>query len=743
MRNLATINTNSDQRIDSPRKVSGRTIFPGDLSPDGLLHGKVVFSHRPHARMLSMDTSAAFEVPGVIAILTAQDVPVNEYGLIVTDQPVLVGLGSSNPRGDISLWEGDQVAVVVAENELAAEKARDLVRIEWEDLPLVDDALTAMRDEVLLHPSRGTNILQHYKIRTGDMDVGWSEADVVVEGAYQLPYQEHAYLQPEAGLGYIDEDGRVTIEIAGQWTHEDRAEVAHALALPPEKVRIRYPAIGGAFGGREDMSLQIVLGLASVRLGEMGINRPVRIIWSREESILGHHKRHPAKIKTKWGAARDGRLTAVEAELILDAGAYAYTSTKVLGNANLMVTGPYEIPAAKVDSYAVYTTNVPGGAFRGFGGPQGAFAAESQMNKLAQLLGIDPVEIRLRNTLREGSYLTTQAMMPPGVSLPEVISECAEKAGWSQGKPELIPNAHHSFFRSLPPDPAKLRSGKGMACAFKNIGFSFGFPELCEATVELQGAAEIESAVVRHAGADVGQGAHTVFRQMAAEALGLPLEKVEVDASDTATSGDSGSSSASRMTFMAGNAIIGAAEQALEAWKNEERPAIAHCEYRPRPTTPYDLETGECDPNISYGYVAQIVELVVDVETGYIVIERVVCANDVGHAFNRTQIEGQIEGAVVQAYGYAIMEDLQVENGRIMNPTLSTYLIPGVLDKPAKIESIIMEIPDPSGPRGARGMAEMPFIPFAPAITAALFDATGIWYDELPLTPERILKGLA
>jgi len=259
MRNLATINTKSDQRIDSPRKVSGRTIFPGDLSPDGLLHGKVVFSHRPHARMLSMDTSAAFEVPGVIAILTAQDVPVNEYGLIVTDQPVLVGLGSSNPRGDISLWEGDQVAVVVAENELAAEKARDLVRIEWEDLPLVDDALTAMRDEVLLHPSRGTNILQHYKIRTGDMDVGWSEADVVVEGAYQLPYQEHAYLQPEAGLGYIDEDGRVTIEIAGQWTHEDRAEVAHALALPPEKVRIRYPAIGGAFGGREDMSLQIVL----------------------------------------------------------------------------------------------------------------------------------------------------------------------------------------------------------------------------------------------------------------------------------------------------------------------------------------------------------------------------------------------------------------------------------------------------------------------------------------------------
>jgi CO/xanthine dehydrogenase Mo-binding subunit len=743
MKNRATTNANLDRRLDSPGKVHGRIDFPGDLSPDCLLHGKVLFSHRPHARMLSMDASSALEVPGVVAILTAKDVPVNEYGLILTDQPVLVGLGSSNPRGDISLWEGDQVAVIVAENELAAEKARELIQIEWEDLPLVDDVITAMRDEIILHPDRGTNILQHYKIRKGDLDAGWSEADVVVEGTYQLPYQEHAYLQPEAGLGYIDEDGRVTIEIAGQWTHEDRAEVAHALDLPPDRVRIRYPAIGGAFGGREDMSLQIVLGLASMRLGEMGIDRPVRIIWSREESILGHHKRHPAKIKTKWGATKDGKLTAVEAELILDAGAYAYTSTKVLGNANLMVTGPYEIPAAKVDSYAVYTTNVPGGAFRGFGAPQGAFAAESQMNKLAKVLDIDPVEFRLRNTLHEGSYLTTKAMMPPGVSLPEVITECAEKAGWSEGKPELIPDARHSFFRSLPPDPAKLRTGKGMACAFKNVGFSYGFPELCEATVELHGAEEIESAIVRHAGADVGQGAHTIFRQMAAEALGLPLEKVEVDASDTATSGDSGSTSASRMTYMAGHAIKGAAEQALEAWKNEDRPAIAHFEYRPRPTTPYDIETGECDPNISYGYVAQIVELVVDVETGYIVIERVVCANDVGHAFNTTQIEGQIEGAIVQAYGYTIMEDLQVEDGRIKNPNFSTYLIPGVLDKPVKVESIIMEIPDPSGPWGARGMAEMPFLPFAPAITAALFDATGIWYDELPLTPERILKGLS
>jgi CO/xanthine dehydrogenase Mo-binding subunit len=639
----------SDHRIDAPGKVDGRTHYPGDLTPDNLLHGKVLFSNRPHARMLSMDTSAAFEVPGVVTILTSRDVPVNEYGMIYADQPVLVGLGSSNPVGDVSLWEGDQVAVVIAEDELAADKARDLIKVEWEDLPIVVDVHEAMKDEVVLHPEKGTNILQHYKIRVGDMESGWSQADVVVEGTYQLPYQEHAFLQPEAGLGYIDDEGRVTVEIAGQWTHEDQTEVAHALDLPKDQVRIRYPAIGGAFGGREDMSLQIVLGLAAVRLKELGVDRPVRIIWSREESILGHHKRHPAFISCRWGATAKGKVTAVEAELILDAGAYACTSTKVLGNANLMVTGPYEIPAAHVDSIAVYTNNVPSGAFRGFGGPQGAFAAEGQMNKLAATLGIDPVDIRLRNTLREGSQLTTRSTIPPGISLPEVISKCAQEAGWSNTKPELIPSAHHSPFRSLPPDLTKLRWGRGMACSFKNIGFSFGFPEACDATVEIYGEVDIERAIVRHAGADVGQGAHTVFRQMTAEALNLPIDKVEVDASDTATSGDSGSSSASRMTYMAGNAIRGAAEGALEAWRNEDRPAIAHFRYRPRATSPYDPDTGECDPNITYGYVAQVVELVVDIETGFITIERVVSANDVGKAFNRTQIEGQIEGAVVQA----------------------------------------------------------------------------------------------
>jgi CO/xanthine dehydrogenase Mo-binding subunit len=429
-------------------------------------------------------------------------------------------------------------------------------------------------------------------------------------------------------------------------------------------------------------------------------------------------------------------------EAVMDAGAYAYTSSKVLGNLNLMVAGPYEVPNAHIDSYAVYTSNVPGGAFRGFGGPQGAFAAEGQMNKLADMLGMDALELRLKNVLREGSELVTQAVMPPAVSLAEVIERCAAEAHWPA---PFLPDTPTTWsgFGTLPANMAALRRGRGFACAFKNVGFSFGFPERCEATVELQGKVEIERAILRQAGADVGQGAHTVFRQMVAEALGLPLEKIELDMSDTASSGDSGSASASRLTWMAGNAILGAAERALQAWIDEDRPAVGHYRYVPRETQAYDPETGACDPNITYGYVAEVVDVIVDTETGHIHLERVICANDVGKALNPVLVEGQIEGAVIQAFGYAVMENLQVVEGKIRNPYLSTYLIPGILDIPEVVQSVIMEIPDPQGPWGVRGMAEMPFLPLAPALAAALHDATGVWFDELPLTPDRVLAGLS
>ncbi|GAB4162241.1 MAG: selenium-dependent xanthine dehydrogenase [Candidatus Promineifilaceae bacterium] len=729
----------SDFRVDAPAKVTGAAHYPGDITLPDSLHGKILFSGQPHARLRHLDLSAAAAVPGVVAIFTAADVPVNEYGLIMPDQPVLVGLGSAKAGSDVSRWEGDQVALVVAETEAAAARARSLIRAEWEPLPVLTDVFTAMQDRVLIHPEHGSNILKRYQIRTGDMAAGWAAADVVVTGVYRLPYQEHAYLQPEAGVAYIDEAGRVTVEAAGQWTHEDRAQIAHALGLAADQVRVIYPAIGGAFGGREDLSIQIVLALAAWRLWQQGINRPVRVVWTREESIIGHHKRHPAFVRTKWGATSSGKLTAVEAELVLDAGSYAYTSTKVLGNATLMVAGPYEIPHAHIVSYAVYTNNTPSGAFRGFGAPQGAFVAENQMNKLAALLQLDPVELRRRNVLREGSLLVTQTPMPPGVTLPDVIEQCAA-AAWSP-PPSPAPLSY-SPFQSLPPAATALRRGRGFACAFKNVGFSFGFAERCEATIELRGGKEIEQVILRHAGADVGQGAHTVFRQMAAAALDVPASLVTLDMSDTASSGDAGSSSASRMTWMAGHAIRGAAERALAAWVNEDRPAVGHYRYTPPPTTPYAPETGVSMPNITYGYVAQVVDLVVDVETGHIYLERVVCANDVGRAINPQQVEGQIEGGVVQAVGYALLENLQTAGGHILNPYLSTYLIPGIMDVPGRVESVIVELPDPQGPWGARGMAEMPFLPLAPAIVAALHDATGVWFDELPLTPDRVVARL-
>ncbi len=741
--NLNTYPSRPMTRVDALDKVTGAALYPGDLTPENLLHGKVLFSRQPHARMLAMDISAAEAVPGVVAILTAKDVPVNEYGLIHSDQPVLVGLGSDKADSDISRWEGDQVALIVAESELAAAEARDRIRIEWEALPIVSDVREAMKDEVVLNRFYDSNIIQHYKIRKGEMEAGWLAADVVVEGEYRLPYQEHAFLQPEAGLGAIDEEGRVTVQIGGQWTYEDREQVAHALDLPEDRVRIIYPAIGGAFGGREDMSLQIVLGLAALRLHERGIDRPVRVIWSREESIIGHHKRHPAFIKTKWGATKEGKITAVSAELILDSGAYAYTSTKVLGNAHLMVTGPYEIPNAHVDSYAVGTNNVPGGAFRGFGGPQGAFAAENQMNKLAEALNMDPVELRLKNVLREGSLLTVRTPMPVGVSLTEVVERCAAEAGWRSVPSSVIrhPSPFNSL-QSLVADPGSLRRGRGFACSFKNVGFSFGAPEGCDAIIELHGETEIEKVILRHGAAEVGQGSHTALKQMAAAAAGVDVELVEIDMSDTATSGNSGSVSASRMTFMAGNSIRRAGEKALAAWRNEERPAIGKVRYTPPPTQPYDPETGECMPNFSYGYVAEAVEVTVDIETGHIRVDRVVCANDVGKAINPNLVVGQIEGAVAQAHGYAVMENLAVRDGRIQNPYFSQYLIPGIKDVPTKVDSIVMEIPDPIGPWGARGMAEMPFLPLAPAVVAAVHDATGVWFDEIPLMPYRVVEKL-
>lgn len=725
----------SIKRVDALGKVTGETPYPGDLDMAGQLWMKLRFSDRAHARVLDIDTTQAETLPGVVAVFTAEDVPVNEYGLVTKDQPVLCGPGGDIPGTDIVRCYADCLAVVIAENEAIATQAAKLIEVVYEDLPAVFDPVEAMEDgQPQIHLNTPNNTLCHYRIRKGDMDAGWAQADVVVEGEYSTGYQEHAYLQPEAGLGYIDDEGRVTVVVAGQWTHEDLWQITHALDLPEDKVRVVYPAIGGAFGGREDMSVQIVLALAVHRL-----QRPIKTIWSREESILYHHKRHPIKMWAKWGATRDGKVVAIETKVIGDAGAYNYTSTKVMGNANLTVSGPYEVENIHIDTYAVYTNNIPCGAFRGFGAPQAAMCAEGQMNKLAEALEMDPLQLRLINSIQEGSILSVGTPLPPGVTMPQVIERCGEESFW-QKVGESWQQASDDY-KSLNGKPY-LRRGRGVACGFKNVGYSFGFPEHSWAGIEIHGGADIEEVVVKQAGADVGQGAHTVLMQMAADAVGVPFHKVRIVASDTVETQSSGSASASRLTFMAGNAIRGAAEIALEKWASEERPAIGEFMYRPPKTTPYDPLTGKSEPNFAYGYAAQAVEVEVDIETGHIHVLKVIAANDVGKAINPQQVVGQIEGAVVQAQGYAIMENLISDEGRIRNPYLSTYLIPTALDVPVEVKSVVLEYADPIGPWGARGMAEMPFLPLAPAIAAAVHDATGVWLDHLPFTPDKVVAAL-
>jgi CO/xanthine dehydrogenase Mo-binding subunit len=727
-------------RVDALAKVRGQAPFASDINLPGQAYMKILWAGRPHAIVKRIDTAQAESVPGVLAVLTAKDVPCNEFGYYISDQPVLCGPGSSKPYTDRVRYPGDKVALVIAETEEIAAHARGLIQVEYEDLPMVTNPEAALEPgAVILHPDRGSNLFEHRKIRKGDVEQAFKNADVVVEGVYQTPAQEHAFLNTESGVGYIDEEGRVAMIVTGQWAHKDRAKIAHALELPEDQVRVIYPAIGGAFGGREDIGVQIVLGLAALKLQQRGINCPVKVVLNREESTSDHCKRHPMKFYCRWAAMKDGTVTAAEVKLIADGGAYLFTTPVVSGVANLNCTGPYTIPNIKVDSYDVYTNAVPRGAMRGFGGPQGAYAAEMMINLLAEALKMDPVELRMRNIIEEGSLMSTGSPYPPGVSMREVLRECALQAGWVQGE--------HGWQRpageihTIPGKPY-LRKGVGLGCCFKNAGFGTGFQEYCWVTIELHGKADIEKVVVKHTATEVGQGTYTVIRQMTAEALGVPIERVEVRDPDTTEANDSGAVSASRMTFMVGNAIREAAALALDSWKAEDRPVKIIHKYLAPPTTAPDPETGACDPMVSFAYTAEAVEVEVDVETGRTEVTKVFCANDIGKAINPVQVEAQLQGGLIQSVGYALMENYIEKDGYVKTPNFSTYLIPTALDIPPEMDIHIMEIPDPRGPWGARGVGEMPVLPFAPAVAGALYDATGVWHPDFPFVPERVWKVL-
>ena len=711
-------------RHDALAKVTGDARYPGDLLGIDTLHLKVIYAGLPHARIVRIDSSAALAAPGVVAVLTAADVPYNAFGLIDHDQPVLCG--------DRVRFAGDKVAVVVAETSDAAHTGARLVTVTYEDLAAVTDPRDALApDAPLVHGKRGSNLLTRIPIRKGDVEAGFNDADVVLDGEFATTWQEHAFLQPEAGVAYVDEAGRVIIETAGQWLHEDRKQIAQMLGLPEEQVVVRYAAIGGAFGGREDLSVQHLLALAAWKL-----QRRVGIVWSREESILAHHKRHPFRIRCRWGVTRDGRITAVQAELLADGGAYASTSAEVTKVATLFASGVYEIPNIAVEGKVVYTNNIPSGAFRGFGAPQAQFAAEIMVTRLAHAIGMDPIELRRRNIYREGSIEPTQQPLPPGVSALPVLERCVAEAQSRFGGLTLagVPNATRPW----------IRRGVGIAAGMKNLGYSFGFPEQSTATVELQGRGEVENAVVRVGAADVGQGSHLALRQIASEVLGLPLSRIDMITDDSSEAPNAGSASASRLTLMAGRAVHDAAAKALEQYRaSDDERVEATVQFRPAATTMLSEDDGSGIPNYCYGYAAQAVEVEVNTLTGQVRVTHVISVHDVGRAVNMQQVEGQIEGCLAQAVGYALLEELKTRDGIILTPHLSTYLLPTALDMPEEIVPVVLELADQQGPFGARGVAEMPLVPFLPAVASAIHDAIGVWLTEQPFTPERVLTSLS
>jgi len=719
---------------DAATKVRGSRKFPQDFDMEDQLYAKVVWSDFPHARVTKVDTSQAEALPGVVRVLTARDVPVNEYGIIIQDQPVLVGVG------DKVRWLGDRIAIVVAESEKVADEARRLVEVEYDLLPVVSDPREAMKpDAPLVHEERGeSNVFRHIKIRKGDWEKGFAEADVVVESYYVTPYVEHVYMQPDAGIGYIDEEGRVTVISSAQWPDHDQRQIAPMLDLTQEQIREIVPAIGGAFGGREDMHVQHLLALCA-----FCVRRPVKMVFDRAEVMTRTGKRHPWYVKYRTGAKKDGTLTAVDIEIVSDSGGYASTSVPVLEAGTSFAAGPYVVPNAKVDAYAVYTNNAVTMAMRGFGTTQSAFIYEMQMSKLAETLGMDPVELRMKNLFRDGSVALTGHEMPQGVGIREALKQVALAAGWSAEDGHWVRPA-----LGRPSAPHK-RLGIAVACGLKNVGYSFGSDDKATVGVQLSldEAGQIARVTVLSGACDVGMGVQTLLAQIAAEALGVEYDQVRVSLVDTAKVPDSGSCSASRMAWIAGNALVHACQEALQKRDQilvaESGETFVEAEYEfhgqsVQETKPYDTETGLTVPHFAYGYAAHIALVEVDTETGETEVLKFWAAQDVGKSVNPAMIDGQSAGGVHMGVGYALTEEYIQQEGVPKTRYLADYYIPTVMDMPHEFKSVTVEVPDPTGPYGAKGIGEMTTLPTAPAILSAIHDAVGVWIDQFPATAERV-----
>lgn len=746
-------------RPDAVGKVSGYARYSDDLVFDGMLYASVRRAGIPHAILQQLDAEKARALPGVSAVLTAEDIPGEKnHGLVICDWPVMVGIG------DRIRYVGDAVAILAAKTQEIAAEAVKLIDVEYDELPVVNDPIQARRpDAPILH--KNGNLLKHIKVRKGDISRGFTEADVILEHTFHTPVMDHAFLEPECSVAVPTPDGRMEIYVGSQIPYLDREQVARALDWPEERVRIIGQLMGGGFGGKEDIAGQIHAALLANVTGQ-----PVKLLFDRHESMLVHPKRHATQIHLKIGARKDGRLTAVETELYGDTGAYASLGEKVMGRATTHSAGPYDIPNVCADCYAMYTNNPPAGAFRGFGVTQSAFAVESMMDMLARDLEIDPVELRRMNALRVGSYTSTNQKLRDSVGL----VECLDKVEAEMYRLAQKEEPGCSPFTSHPVASAPhLRRAWGFAAAYKNTGLGGGAPDKSGAEVELYPDGMLE---VRTSAAELGQGLVTVLQMIVAEELSVLPSRVKVLVMDTDLTPDGGPTTASRQTYVTGNAARLAAQTLRRAIvstlaeKFDQAPervtfgdglvqvdghsiplgdVVAEMKamgQEPRVLyeywAPATLPMGEGgDMHFAYSFAAQAAEVEVNTLTGEIRLLRVISANDVGRVINPLGLQGQVEGGVMMGLGNTLTEHFIIKDGYIITDRLARYRIPSIIHTP-EIISIIIEQPTQDGPYGAKGVGEIVSIPTAPAITNAIYHAVGVRVDRLPLDQEQILWGI-
>jgi xanthine dehydrogenase molybdenum-binding subunit len=746
---------NAHIRPDAVDKVTGLARYTDDLHFEGMLQAGARRAMVPHAILRRIDVSKARQLPGVTAVLTAEDIPgQHNHGLVIYDWPALVGVGER------VRYVGDTVAIVAAETRDLVMAALDLIEVEFEPQTVITNPVQARQADAPQLHEKG-NLLKHIKVRKGDMEAGFAEAEVILEHTFHTAITDHAFLEPECSIARPLPDGRMEIYVGSQIPYSDRDQVARILGWPDERVRIIGQLMGGGFGGKEDLT-----GQAHAALLANATGRPVKLLFDRHESLLVHPKRHATQIKVKLGARRDGRLTAAETELYGDTGAYASLGEKVMTRATTHSAGPYDIPNTKADCYAMYTNNPPAGAFRGFGVTQSCFAIETMMDRLAEELGIDRIELRRMNALKVGSLTNTGQLLRESTGLLECIDRVAGKMEHLSGGSPFAP-------RPVPGSPELVRAW-GFAVGYKNTGLGGGAPDKAGAEVELYPDGALE---VRTSSAELGQGLVTVLQLIVAEEFNVPLEQVRVLVMDTDLTPDGGPTTASRQTYVTGNAALHAARTLRQAIvstlaeKYDQPPdnirfieGLAQVNghriplgnivglmkadgHEPRalyeywaPTTRPLGEGG--DMHFAFSFAAHAAEVEVDTRTGRVRVLRLVAAHDVGRAINPLGLHGQVEGGLMMGLGNALTENFIVENGEVYTDRLARYRIPSIMDTP-EITSIIVEHPTAEGPYGAKGIGEIVSIPTTPAITNAIYNAVGVRIDCLPVDQEQIVAALA